>query len=208
MVQILNEHYVPLIFISFVVMASLLIYKKTKSNLKSKPKPIANQKYRKRDPQTRYDDDGTRYQCVAIPYRITNNNKVQIFMITSRNRGDYIFPGGGWERNETGPQCAQRESWEEAGIKGNITKQLISDQHYTSDKGNKSRLWGFLLQVTVVEDTWPESVRRRKWMSIDEAEIALQDNRRVKFGRLWNKGVEYFIEQDLYRNNKNNNNSS
>ncbi len=98
-------------------MASVLIYKKTKPNTNTNTKPKANlksnklkpnQKYRKRDPQTRYDDDGTRYQCVAIPFRITNNSKVQIFMITSRNRGDYIFPGGGWERNETGPQCAQR----------------------------------------------------------------------------------------------------
>ena len=38
-------------------------------------------------------------------------------MVTSRNRGDYIFPGGGWEKNESGPECAQREAWEEAGVK-------------------------------------------------------------------------------------------
>lgn len=37
-------------------------------------------------------------------------------MITSRNRGDYIFPGGGWEKKESGPECAQREAWEEAGV--------------------------------------------------------------------------------------------
>eukprot|EP00486_Rosalina_sp_Unknown_P014585 CAMPEP_0201581784 /NCGR_PEP_ID=MMETSP0190_2-20130828/75309_1 /ASSEMBLY_ACC=CAM_ASM_000263 /TAXON_ID=37353 /ORGANISM="Rosalina sp." /LENGTH=177 /DNA_ID=CAMNT_0048020451 /DNA_START=175 /DNA_END=705 /DNA_ORIENTATION=+ len=74
---------------------------------------IPNQKYRKQDPETRYDDDGTRYQCVSIPYRINKEtNKVEIFMITSRNRGDYIFPGGGWEKKESGPECAQREAWE------------------------------------------------------------------------------------------------
>ena len=38
---------------------------------------IVNQKYRKQDPETRYDDDGTRYQCVSIPYRINpETNKV------------------------------------------------------------------------------------------------------------------------------------
>ncbi len=45
-------------------------------------------------------------------------------------------------------------------------------------------------------------------MTIDEAEIALQNNRRVKFGALWKKAVEYFSEGDLYRNSKNNNNQS
>lgn len=40
---------------------------------------IPNQKYRKQDPNTRYDDDGTRYQCVSIPYRINKEtNKVFI----------------------------------------------------------------------------------------------------------------------------------
>eukprot|EP00483_Globobulimina_turgida_P005073 UN05083 len=115
-------------------------------------------------------------------------------MITSRKRGDYIFPGGGWEQNETAPEAAQRESWEEAGIKGKITKQMISDQPYTSSKGNKSRIWGFLLHVTHVSDVWPEPQRRRKWMSIDEAELALSENRRTKFGMLWKKAVQYFTD--------------
>jgi len=158
-----------------------------------------NQKYRKQDPDTRYDDDGTRYQCVAVPYRIVNHSKVEVFMITSRNRGDYIFPGGGWEKHETGPQCAQREAWEEAGIRGDIIKEIVSDQHYTSDKGNKSRLWGYLLNVTQVLEEWPETERRRKWMTINEAEIALSDKRRVKFGALWKNAIEYFIEQNLYQ---------
>eukprot|EP00483_Globobulimina_turgida_P002270 UN02272 len=162
--------------------------------IKIKPELKASLKYRKQDPETRYDEDGTRYQCVAIPYRINNDKKIEIFMITSRKRGDYIFPGGGWELNETAPECAQRESWEEAGIKGKIRKEMISDQAYTSDKGNKSRLWGFLMEVTYVADVWPEPQRRRKWMSIEEAELALQDNRRRKFGRLWKKSVQYFTD--------------
>mmetsp|Transcript_59476 Transcript_59476/g.53556 ORF Transcript_59476/g.53556 Transcript_59476/m.53556 type:complete len:348 (-) Transcript_59476:356-1399(-) len=165
---------------------------------------IPNQKYRKQDPDTRYDDDGTRYQCVSIPYRINpETNKVEIFMITSRNRGDYIFPGGGWEKHETGPECAQREAWEEAGVRGNIIKEVVTDQHYTSDKGNKSRLWGYLLEVTKVEEIWPEPERRRKWMSVEEAEIALPEKRRIKFGALWRNGTNYFIEQSLYHPNNN-----
>ena len=39
-------------------------------------------------------------------------------------------------------------------------------------------------------------------MSIDEAEIALSEKRRVKFGALWRNGVNYFIEQSLYHPNK------
>eukprot|EP01084_Bolivina_argentea_P206415 352446_1 len=233
MIEIQNEYYIPLILISLVVMASMLMYKKsnntrfksTENNNKTIPSPIPpeyqyssslsppinnhtqyeykppNQKYRKHDPETRYDDDGTRYQCIAIPYRIINN-KVEIFMITSRGKGDYIFPGGGWELNETKQQCTQRELYEEAGVRGNAIKELISDVLYTSDKGNKSRLWGYLFHVNKVLDTWPEPQRRRKWMSIDEVDIALSEKRRVKFGKLWNKAVEYFTIQNLYKNNK------
>lgn len=31
--------------------------------------------FRKNDPDTRYDENGTRYQSVAIPFRYTNNPK-------------------------------------------------------------------------------------------------------------------------------------
>ena len=42
-------------------------------------------------------------------------------------------------------------------------------------------------------------------MSIDEAEIALPEKRRVKFGALWRNGVNYFIEQSLYNPHKTSN---
>ena len=126
-----------------------------------------SQIHRKQDPETRYDDDGTRYQCVSIPYRVNREtNCVQILMITSRNKGDYIFPGGGWEKEENGEDCALREAFEEAGIRGKVTAEIVSDQRYTSDKGNRSRLWGFLLEVTDVLENWPESERRRKWVCL------------------------------------------
>eukprot|EP00484_Ammonia_sp_Unknown_P011206 CAMPEP_0197076436 /NCGR_PEP_ID=MMETSP1384-20130603/212111_1 /TAXON_ID=29189 /ORGANISM="Ammonia sp." /LENGTH=333 /DNA_ID=CAMNT_0042515293 /DNA_START=49 /DNA_END=1051 /DNA_ORIENTATION=- len=158
----------------------------------------SNQLYRKDDYETRYDTDGTRYQCVSVPFRLTQENKVEILMITSRGKGDYIFPGGGWEIAESAAEAARREAFEEAGIRGSVVKQIVADQHYTSDKGNKSRLWGFLLAVDKLEDEWPESERRRKWMSIDEAERALSKKRRIKFGALWSNAIDHFIEQNLY----------
>mmetsp|Transcript_4455 Transcript_4455/g.7449 ORF Transcript_4455/g.7449 Transcript_4455/m.7449 type:complete len:296 (-) Transcript_4455:159-1046(-) len=169
------------------------------SSLMERSTSIPNQKYRKQDPETKYDDDGTRYQCCSIPYRITADNKVEIFMITSRNKGDYIFPGGGWEKNESAADAALREAYEEAGVRGVIVQEIVSDQKYVSDKGNRSRLWGFLLKVHKIETEWPEPERRRKWMSIDEAEIALPQKRRAKFGDMWTNGINYFIEQNLYR---------
>jgi len=120
-------------------------------------------------------------------------------MITSRNRGDYIFPGGGWEKHESGPECAQREAFEEAGVRGTVSDELVSDQRYTSDKGNRSRLWGYLLEVDQVLDSWPETERHRKWMTLDEAEIALPEKRRVKFGNIWKNAIKYFTEHNLYR---------
>lgn len=194
----------PAICVCLFLAAMLFIYTKMASPTRSSHRPnqyqsVPNQIHRKQDPQTRYDEDGTRYQCVSIPYRIVNNSKVEILMITSRNRGDYIFPGGGWEKHESGSECAEREAFEEAGVRGNISGEMVSDQRYTSDKGNKSRLWGYLLEVTEVLDHWPEPERRRKWMTIDEAEIALPEKRRIKFGQIWKNAVKHFTERNLYR---------
>lgn len=222
MIQIENEYYVVLLFIIFIVMASIFMnkvaispssknnkndgpsnqFKKTEKISIQKNIDATNQLYRKGDPETRYDEDGTRYQCISIPYRIVNNSQVEIFMITSRKRGDYMFPGGGWEKHETREQCVEREAFEEAGIRGIAHNELVSDQLYISDKGNKSRLWGYLIEVKQVLDEWPESDqgRRRKWMTINEAEIALEERRRAKFGPLWEKAVKHFIELDLYKN--------
>merc|ERR1719474_705546 len=80
-----------------------------------------------------------------------------------------------------------------------LSGQLVADQRYTSEKGNRSRLWGYLLRVDQVLDEWPEPERRRKWMTIDEAEIALPEKRRVKFGRIWTNAVKYFVDHNLYR---------
>eukprot|EP01083_Nonionella_stella_P083550 231065_1 len=199
MFELQNEYYLSFIFIGIIV-ASVLMYNKTiqTKRISSLSSIQPNQRFRKDDPDTRYDDDGTRYQCVSVPYRIVNNSKVEIFMITSRKLGDYIFPGGGWEWKESGPQCACREALEEAGVEGTITAQLVSDQHYTSDKGNKSRLWGFLLEVRHVRDTWPEQERHRQWMSIDDVDKSLSAKRRIKFGKLWSKTMKYFMERKLY----------
>ena len=57
---------------------------------------IPNQKYRKQDPQTRYDDDGTRYQCVSVPYRINpETNKVclsyRVSVQSISSRSDFVY---------------------------------------------------------------------------------------------------------------------
>ena len=125
MLSFQNEHYVAIALLGIIIMVSILLYKQasTSNNNKNNAYPYSsardnppNQIYRKQDPQTRYDDDGTRYQCVAVPYRIINKSKVEIYMITSRTRGDYIFPGGGWEKNESQQECVRREAFEEAGV--------------------------------------------------------------------------------------------
>ena len=46
-------------------------------------------------------------------------------MITSsRNNGNWIIPGGGIEYNENPEDAAQREVYEEAGVKGRLGRLL------------------------------------------------------------------------------------
>ena len=41
--------------------------------------------------------------------------------MVSNKRGDsMIFPKGGWETDETAEEAAQRESFEEAGVRGRV----------------------------------------------------------------------------------------
>ena len=46
---------------------------------------------------------------------------VEVLLITSRaGKGHLGFPKGGWERDESGADAAQRETVEEAGVRGEL----------------------------------------------------------------------------------------
>jgi 8-oxo-dGTP pyrophosphatase MutT (NUDIX family) len=107
-------------------------------------------------------------QAAAIPYR-WNSGRLEIAMITKRQRGRWIVPKGHVERGETPRESARREATEEAGLLGKIGLRPCGSYRYI--KGRESRLvMVFVLRVTRQLSSWREDgVREREWFAIERA---------------------------------------
>jgi len=107
-------------------------------------------------------------QASAIPYRFYKN-KLQILMITSRNGKKWIIPKGIIEPGDSDRYTALKETQEEAGVNGKVSKQSIGS--YSYEKWNSlCEVELFPLKVTEVYDDWAEShFRKRRWLNAKRA---------------------------------------
>jgi len=109
--------------------------------------------------------------CTTIPFRFTTckedgSKTIEFLIITSRQRGDWVLPRGGWDSDETRYQCAMRETLEEAGVEGKIIASFGSYIR-PSPKGYNTKIFNFIMNVENVRDHWAEeNERRRKWVSL------------------------------------------
>ena len=93
-------------------------------------------------------------------------------MISSRNGKGYVFPKGGWELDESVEGAAQRETVEEAGVRGELELPILGRFDFKSGKpekqtGQKGRCTAYMFAMVVSEELkrWPESrFRNRFWV--------------------------------------------
>ncbi|KAB5560882.1 hypothetical protein DKX38_005839 [Salix brachista] len=115
---------------------------------------------------------------LCIPYRYTKvkgEDGLQVLVISSQKGKGMLFPKGGWESDETITQAALRETYEEAGVKGVVERQLGEWTFQSRTHGTDYEGYMFPLQVTEVLNLWPEKTnRRRLWMSVTEARECCQ----------------------------------
>ncbi|KAI7895183.1 NUDIX hydrolase domain-like protein [Mucor mucedo] len=112
-----------------------------------------------------YDDSNIRQVagCIAID---PNTNKVLIIS-SSKRENVWVLPKGGWEDDETKEQAAARETYEEAGVRGQIGNLVGSFIDYNYYGEPKSNVWFYELKVEEICSQWPESsFRQRKWVRI------------------------------------------
>ncbi|MEE9431009.1 MAG: NUDIX hydrolase [Melioribacteraceae bacterium] len=104
-------------------------------------------------------------QSAVVPYR--KNGTVEILLITTRKKKKWIIPKGIVEENLTPLQSAEKEAFEEAGIRGTTSKKSIGKYKYKK-WGNKCKVKVFAMEVNEVLDTWEEDFRERKWVKLDK----------------------------------------
>ncbi|KAK3071469.1 hypothetical protein LTR53_014639 [Teratosphaeriaceae sp. CCFEE 6253] len=133
-----------------------------------------------RDKQ-RYGPKGERLVAGVVPL---NPDRSQVLLIQSSARKGWVLPKGGWETDETQPDAACREAWEEAGIVCEIAADLGEIQEKRTEAQIKKygataprALYRFY-EVAVKEEKakWPESHKRdRQWMEYAKAREWLKD---------------------------------
>lgn len=107
-------------------------------------------------------------QSAVIPYR-EKNGQLEILLITSRKKGNWIIPKGIIEIGMSAEDSAVKEAEEEAGIIGAVHNKVVGE--YTYKKwGNTCEVKVFPFKVKDVLNKWPEdNFRKRKWFSAKEA---------------------------------------
>jgi 8-oxo-dGTP pyrophosphatase MutT (NUDIX family) len=122
-------------------------------------------------------------QCAALPYRLVNG-KPEVMLVTSRETKRWIIPKG-WAKKSLGAcAMAEREAFEEAGIKGRVDCHPVGQYRYNKRMADGSfvecDVSVFLLQVTKVLDDWPEKGQRdRAWMTPAEAARLISEDELV-----------------------------
>jgi 8-oxo-dGTP pyrophosphatase MutT (NUDIX family) len=114
-----------------------------------------------------------RKQVAALPYARVKG-VIMFMLVTSRETGRPVLPKGWTEKSLTDAEAAEREAFEEAGIKGKIAKKPIGHYDYVKIIGP-----GFALPCTVAVypleirkhlKSWPEmEERERLWLTAEEA---------------------------------------
>ncbi|KAL6959603.1 Nudix hydrolase 17, mitochondrial [Sarracenia purpurea var. burkii] len=120
--------------------------------------------------------------CIPYRYRVTSQTpsgdeeKLEVLVISSQKQGKgMLFPKGGWETDESKQAAALRETEEEAGVLGNLERELGT--WYFKSKSQDAYYEGFMFPLLVQQqlDFWPEKgLRQRTWMSAAEAKEACQ----------------------------------
>jgi 8-oxo-dGTP pyrophosphatase MutT (NUDIX family) len=117
-------------------------------------------------------------QCAALPFRQADG-ETQVMLVTSRETRRWVLPKG-WTEKCGGAKQAEREAYEEAGIRGRITAEPIGAYAYPKRLPDGATLTlevdVFPLAVDELLDDWPEkSQRERRWFSLPQAAMAVEE---------------------------------
>ena len=111
-------------------------------------------------------------QSAVIPYRISKKG-LEILLITSLKKKNWIVPKGYIEFNLTPFESAKKEAYEEAGVLG--SNETLEVGSFKLDKPiGHCMIKVFTMEVYEVLEDYPEkNDRKRKWFTPEEAVEAI-----------------------------------
>ena len=115
---------------------------------------------------------GATAQVAAIPLRWTNG-RPEVLLVTTRGTGRWTIPKGWPLADSLGAECAAREAFEEAGVRGRVEPYALGTFEYWK-RSKHGRVFlqvtTFAMHVEHVAWDWPErEERKRAWFSPDIA---------------------------------------
>ncbi len=104
------------------------------------------------------------FQAGGIVIKDTREGR-KILLVTNKGGKRWLFPKGRVERKESPEETAQRETEEEAGVRGRLLAYVGAAEY--KENGETVRVDYFLLRALEKVDT--DDNRKVRWCSIDEA---------------------------------------
>jgi len=138
-------------------------------------------------------------QVAAVCYR-RRGTELEFLLVNTNGGGKWTFPKGDPHPAMLHSQAAEREAWEEAGVRGHIEPRHF--HVYIHSKGVFWRAPGvqefvikaFLLEVEQAVRP-EEEMRNPTWYSPDEARKILAKGREVKYARELQAVIDRAVEE-------------
>ena len=137
-------------------------------------------------------------QVAAVCYR-RSGTSIEFLLVNTNGGGKWTFPKGDPEPSMSHSQAAEREAWEEAGVRGHI-----EPRHFHLYLHSKGVFWkppgvrefvikAFLMEIEQTQLSH-EPERNPTWYSPDDARKILAKGREVKYAREMQAVIDRAIE--------------
>ena len=137
-------------------------------------------------------------QVAAVCYRHSGPS-IEFLLVNTNGGGKWTFPKGDPEQAMSHSQAAEREAWEEAGVRGHI-----EPRHFHLYIHSKGVFWkppgvrefvikAFLMEVELIDGSH-EPERNPTWFSPDAARKTLAKGREVKYAREMQAVIDRAVE--------------
>ncbi|MGF0537169.1 NUDIX hydrolase [Agrobacterium sp. ES01] len=141
-----------------------------------------------------------RQQYAALCYRRKKKTRaIEVLLVTSRDTGRWVIPKGWPMMGKKSHAVAEREAYEEAGVKGKVDRNPFGYFHYPKglDNGLKvnCKVQVHLLEVKDMIKDFPEKRSRRlEWVNCELAASRVQEPELKdlihRFGQLMANGAD------------------